>query len=86
MLEIKEEKIALDVLWGEKKPSKYVGKDSGFSTQSCPKMSMFYSLKVFFSFINHRNFSDRVKCVILKSLEIDNKTDVGALKLEVVLL
>lgn len=71
---------------GEKKPSEYVGKDSGFSTQSCLKMSLFYSLKVFFSFISHRNLSDRVKCGILKSLVIYNKADIGALKLEIVLL
>lgn len=85
MLEIKKKRL-LWMYYGGKKPSKYVGKNSGFSTQSCLKMSIFYSLKVFFSFISHRNLSDRVKCGILKSLAIDNKSDTGALKLEIVLL
>lgn len=71
---------------GEKSPPNMWEKIVDFLPKAALKCPYFTVLKFFFSFISHRNLSDRVKCGILKSLAIDNKSDTGALKLEIVLL
>lgn len=62
-------KIALGVVW-KNPPS--MEKDSGFSTQSCLKMSTLQS-KIFSSFVSYRNLSDREKYVI--KVEIHKESD-----------
>ena len=85
-MKLKKKRLLWMYYGGTKSPPNMWEKIVDFLPKAALKCPCFTVLKFFFSFINHRNFSDRVKCVILKSLEIDNKSDIGALKLEIVLL
>lgn len=76
-------KIALGVVC---KTPPSMGKDSGFSTQSCLKMSTLQS-KIFSSFVSYKNLSDRERYVIKVWRYTRNLTTyLRALNLEVVLL
>lgn len=55
-----------------------------FLHKAALKCPYFTQSQIFSSFVRYRNLSDREKYVTLKSLEMNNKSDV--LKLEIVLL
>lgn len=63
------------VVW-KKSPPRIWKKIMDFLHKAALKCPCFTESKIFFSFISYRNVSDRAKCVILKSWEIYNKSDI----------
>ena len=68
-------KSALGVVWKKSPPSIWK-KILDFLHKAALKCPCFTESKIFFSFISYRNVSDRAKCVILKSWEIYNESDI----------